>query len=140
MLILRPEDVQYCCVTHQEIAPESILPGLNYNGHLFVKVQSYARNQLENAILRCREFLELKVPVLPIIVKEPTALTLWSKNESIIVVKSSSNSVVAPESTPTKKQKSKIKYRGVEVVRETKIVLPSQIVKNPKLKYRGQSY
>ncbi|MGK7914276.1 MAG: hypothetical protein AB4038_01830, partial [Prochloraceae cyanobacterium] len=125
---------------NQALSTAKNIPGLSYNGHLFVQVKSYARNQWENAVLRCREFLQLNVPVMSIIVKEATELTLWSKDESVVLVKNRSSSLVAQQSPRTKKQPTPVKYRGVEIKREKKIIISSQILKNPKLKYRGQSY
>ena len=83
MLILEPKEVEYCCVSYQGIAHTEVLPGLSYCGHLFVKVKSYAQDQWENALLECRELLELKAPVLSIIVKESTGFTLWSEDKSV---------------------------------------------------------
>lgn len=141
MLILKSENVQYCHLSHQEESATTSFPGLSYRGHLFVQVESYPLNQSLNAISHCREFLDRQVPVMSIIVKEATRLTLWSKNESVSLVKNTTSSVATPQSSSNKQQKARVKYRGVEITRQKKILLsPSQIVKNSKLKYRGQSY
>ena len=83
MLILQPEQVQYCYVSHQGVNQPETLPGLSYHGHLFIQVKSYAQEQGKNAILHCRELLDLKASVLSIIVKEPTGFTLWSEDKSV---------------------------------------------------------
>ncbi len=83
MLILQPQEVQYCCVSHQSDSQTETSPGLSYHGHLFIQVKSYAQDQWKNAILHCRELLELKASPLSIIVKEPTGFTLWSEDKSV---------------------------------------------------------
>ena len=125
------------CRTHVQT---ETLPGLSYHGHLFIQVKSYAQDQWKNAILHCRELLDLKTSPLSIIVKEPTGFTLWSEDKSVKRALNQPSSEVTLGNTPTKNKKAPIKYRGVEIVRKKKIVVTSQIVKNTKLKYRGQSY
>ena len=140
MLILKAKEVQYCSVSHQGVPQGETLPGLSYHGHLFIKVKSYAQDQWKKAILHCRELLQLKRSPLSIIVKEPTGFTLWSEDKSLKCALNQPASKVTLGNTSTKNKKAQIKYRGVEIVREKKLMGASKIVKNSQLKYRGQSY
>jgi len=88
MLILASKDVKYCFVSSQKQNTKTQpMPGVAYRGHLFAKVKSYQQNQLDKAIIRCREFLDLEIPVLCLIVKEASGFSLWYEDSSLKVVK-----------------------------------------------------
>lgn len=141
MLILQPQEVQYCCLSHQDVPQPEKLVALNYHGHLLVRVKSYAQDKWKNAILDCRKLLELKLSVLSIIIKEPTGSTLWYEDKSVKCYLNQATTAVTFESTaPTKKHQAKMKYRGVEIPRQNKKLLLFQTAVKLSLKYRGQSY
>lgn len=83
MLIVGCKDVKYCSVSHKKKNPTEALPGVSYRGFLFAKVTSYGQNHLDKAIRRCREFLDLEVPVLCLIIKESTGFSLWYADKSL---------------------------------------------------------
>ncbi len=112
MLILQPEEVQYCGVSHQGRPQTEILPGLSYYGHLFIKVKSYAQDQGENALKHCRELLELKASVMSIIVEDSTGFTLWSEDKSVKRNLHQPASEVRPQTSATKNPNASLKYRG----------------------------
>jgi len=88
MLILASKDVKYCFVSSQKQGEQTAtLPGLAYRGHLFIRVKSYQKNQLDKAIVKCREFLDLEIPVLCLIVKEASGFSLWYEDSSLKIVK-----------------------------------------------------
>ncbi len=103
MLILSSKDVKYCFVSSQKKSQQtSPLAGVAYRGHLFAKVKSYQHNQLDKAIARCREFLDLEIPVLCLIVKESTGFSLWYQDGSLKLVQN--NSVASDRDRPNHKQ------------------------------------
>ena len=87
MLILLPQEVEYCQIISPKSTKKTTQVGLKYHGYLFIKVKSYSLAQSHNAILSCREILE-RPPFsrLPILLKEPSAYSLWFETKSSIVV------------------------------------------------------
>ena len=118
MLILQPEEIEYCHVSHLLTYPVKPRNGLSYHGHLFVEITSYAQDQFPNAVRHCRELLEIKASVLSIIVKEPTGFTLWSEDKYVQRLDQQNSPVVTQQSIPTEQTKGVIKYRGVEILSE----------------------
>ncbi len=91
MLILSSKDVNYCFVSSENKGSQKApIPGIAYRGHLFAKLKSYQQNQLDKAIIRCREFLDLEIPVVCLIIKEGNGFSLWYQDSSLKLVKSSS--------------------------------------------------
>ncbi len=141
MLILKNEDVEYCNLSHQKSSEVENIPGIKYHGHLFVKVKSYAKNQLHNAILRCRELLEHNTPVqLPIILKESTGYSIWFEHQSVKEIQASNSGIAPRKTTANSKHKTTLKYRGVEIVKENKQSSQSSNRSTRKMKYRGKDY
>lgn len=136
MFILNPGEVQYCRLSYQG----KPLNGLNYHGHLFVQVRSYTQDQLENALRKCRESLEVKVSVLSIITKEPNGFALWSEEKDVRLLKEQNSPAVTQQSTPTNKPKARIKYRGVEISPQAQKLPTSPTAAKSELKYRGRPY
>ena len=141
MLILKNEDVEYCNLSHQQSTEVENIPGIKYHGHLFVKVKSYATDQLHNAILGCRELLDRNTPVqLPIILKESTGYSIWFENKSVKVIQASNSGVAPRKTTANSEHKTTLKYRGVEIVKQTKQASQSSNHSTRKMKYRGKDY
>jgi hypothetical protein len=141
MLILYPEDVHYCYVKYPKASLVETLPGLIYYEHLFIKVASYSSDQFQNALLQCRHFLEQKMPVLSIVVKEPTGATVWSENDLIKLI-DPNEQPENPEisSRSEKAEKLVLKYRGVEIVSDSQTLQGLHFQEKLKLKYRGTAY
>ena len=79
MLILDSEQVKYCQVIAHIEGQKRIESGLIYQDDVFLKVKSYAREDLEKAIRECREnYLDnddIEVPIL--VIKSVKEVTLW---------------------------------------------------------------
>lgn len=82
MLILNSSDVEYCFVKKQLPDREKILPALTYKGVLFVKLKSYAKNKIDEAIEQCKKILDQTAQPTSIIVKHSRGLTLWLSEKS----------------------------------------------------------
>ena len=94
MLILNASEVEYCQVNHFQGKEAKTVLGLNYKGHLFIKSRTYAKNQLENAVERCRHFLDLEIPVTSIVVNEDNCISVWFEHKKVKLVKSDENEAI----------------------------------------------
>ena len=139
MLILQPEEIEYCHVSHLLTYPVKPINGLSYHGHLFVEIKSYAQEQFPNAVRHCRELLEIKASVLSIIVKEPTRFTLWSEDKYVQRLDQQNSPIVTQQSIPNEQTKGVIKYRGVEILPQVEKLPRAQKSVKSELKYRGRS-
>lgn len=84
MLILDAKQVKYCNVTRQVGGQAETIPGVAYQGNLFVQFASYGKDQKKQAIQRSRlEFLEQKGQVLCLVIEEETGFTLWSQDDEV---------------------------------------------------------
>lgn len=83
MLILESEQVKYCRVVRRLAGKLEKVPGVNYRGLLFAKIAGFEVDQLESAIKKCREFLDLDDPIASIIVKEKDAITVWTEEGKV---------------------------------------------------------
>lgn len=91
MLILEAEQVKYCNVVRKIAEREEIIPGISYQGNLFVKAKSFDKDQLEIAIKQCRElFLDAQTPILALIIKDKTGFSIWSQDNEIKLADSGS--------------------------------------------------
>lgn len=106
MFILESKDVEYCDIPYIEAGSRKILSGLNYRGHLFVKVNDYAQTQSKNAVAQCRLFLDQKIPITSIIVREPKGISLWVYNDQLDLLLNQGFQQFLP--APTSKQGPKI--------------------------------
>lgn len=98
MFILNAADVEFCYVTYSKTDLAKILPGVNYRGYLFVKAYNHAREKFKKAILQSREFLDQKIPVVSIVVREEESISVWIHNEQLeLVTESNVTHYPAPE-------------------------------------------
>jgi hypothetical protein len=114
MFILNSQDVKYCYVRYLEADGAGTFPGLSYRGHLFVQVMSYNSNQLEKAIQRCRQFLDLDEPVLSIVVKELNSISVWSENKNIELVEIQNSSSLTSKFERSKSLFAKLTPRSLK--------------------------
>ncbi|MGF1489790.1 MAG: hypothetical protein ACFBSE_22110 [Prochloraceae cyanobacterium] len=78
MLILTPQEIEYCQLSESRSDRKRLFSAIKYQGILFVKIASFTINQLTEAIAICKEFLEEGEAVPTIIVSEADRITLWS--------------------------------------------------------------
>ena len=84
MLMLKAEQVQYCRVHRQEKGRVETVPGIAYENKLFVKSKSFAKDQKEKAIQRCRDdFAKQNGRILFLVVEEETGFTLWYEDGQV---------------------------------------------------------
>ncbi|MEB3337210.1 MAG: hypothetical protein VKJ46_07110 [Leptolyngbyaceae bacterium] len=94
MLILQAEQVKYCEVVPQANPEATPLPGVAYQGKLFLKRSSYSKDQGQEAIKRARSaFLEDKGQVLWLVIEDSSDFTLWSQNDQVQVFEEPASTV-----------------------------------------------
>ena len=145
MLILTQQDIEYCQLIDTDSSIQKRYSAVFYKGLFFIKIKSFDNNKSQEAVKRCRQFLDRKYPITSIIVKEPDCMTLWSKatdlNLNFTIELRKINSA---EQAETKQKKSLLKYRGQQTIEPSEkksITLKENIVnRKKKLRYRGSSY
>lgn len=90
MLMLKAEQVQYCHVRRQVEARIETVPGIAYYNKLFVKSESFAKSEREQAIERCRQdFAKQKGQTLFLVVEDETGFTIWYENDQVQLAETS---------------------------------------------------
>ena len=81
MQILTADQVNYCDIVPTGGTPDTIEPGIQYHGKLFIRREFYSKAQHQEAIQAGRKaFLDLKAKTLFLVVEEPTGYTLWQED------------------------------------------------------------
>ena len=82
--ILNSEQVEYCQVVRQTEDSSEILPGVAYDGKLFLKKASYQKEKATEAIDRAREnFLDHKGLVKFLVIKDAINYDIWVEDKAI---------------------------------------------------------
>ncbi len=149
MLILTSRDIEYCEFIDEEVYPQKIYPGIFYRGFFFLQVGIFTNDRLEQALIRCRQFLETQEPITSIIVKEINKLTLWSEMPEVNLILQKQKLVAEPDNTniqtplETNYQKTLLKYRGITIIKSPQQDNNSSdrtesIAQKTAIKYRGK--
>jgi len=92
--ILNSEQVEYCQVVRQTEDSSEILPGIAYDGKLFLKTASYQIDNKTEAIDRARKsFLENKALVMFLVVRDDTNYQIWAEDKTIELLQPDPTSV-----------------------------------------------
>jgi hypothetical protein len=95
MFVLEANQVQYC---HASRATGDSLVAISYGSSLFIKAESFAKDELDNAIKFCREvYLDGERQIPCIILKEDRGVGIWQQDKDISFVKK-----YEPKSQPQK--------------------------------------
>jgi hypothetical protein len=85
MFVLESSQVQYCQATRT--AGDSLI-AVAYGSCLFIKAESFAKDELDNAIKFCREvYLDGKRQIPCIILKEEQGVGIWQQDANLTFVK-----------------------------------------------------
>ncbi|MDY6939962.1 MAG: hypothetical protein SWY16_20195 [Cyanobacteriota bacterium] len=85
MLVLHPEQVQYCQVTREIRGKTEQLPGIIYQAILFCKCKSYPKEYKQQAIDWTRKkIIETQEQILFSIVEESQELSIWQQDSRLI--------------------------------------------------------
>jgi len=96
VLILKKEDVNYCSVIrHAEDRVEK-LPGLAYQDKLFLKKQSFRRDQTQVAIEQSRQkHIAGQEERSSLLVEDAFGITLWIEDQQVKLAQDSSHNILA---------------------------------------------
>jgi hypothetical protein len=90
MQILSSSQVKFCNVLKQGEDRENNFPGIAYQGKLFAKVDSFAKDAGTTAIKRGREvFLQNKGLLQCLVVEDQTGFTVWCQDNDLEIVDNS---------------------------------------------------
>jgi hypothetical protein len=85
MFVLEANQVQYCHASRPAGDP---LLAVSYGSYLFIKAESFAKDELDNAIKFCREvYLDGEKQIPCIILKEEQGVGIWQQDKDIKFVK-----------------------------------------------------
>ena len=155
MLFLTPQDIEYCEFIDKEVYPQKNHSGIFYKGFFFFQVACFTNDRLEQAILRCRQFLEGQEPITSIIVQEQNKLTLWSEIPEVnlilqkqkLISETDNSNINYHKRLENSDQKTILKYRGITIIKSVKKISQQDnnsteknksIAKKNIIKYRGK--
>jgi hypothetical protein len=95
MFVLEADRVQYC---HASRPNGDSLVAISYGSYLFIKAESFAKDELDNAIKFCREvYLDGERQIPCIVLKEDRGVGIWQQDKDLSFVKK-----YEPKSQPQK--------------------------------------
>ncbi len=86
-MLLKSRDVSYCQLVCQVGTASAIVNGVNYQGNLFVRGNSYPLSQRQSAIMEMRHsYLDPEPAIACLLVEDGDRLTIWHEDRYIIKV------------------------------------------------------
>ncbi len=86
-MLLKSQDVSYCQLVRQVETSSAIVSGVNYQGNLFMRGNSYPLSQRQLAIMEMRRsYLDPEPAIACLLVEEGDLLTIWYEDRYIIKV------------------------------------------------------
>ena len=94
-MLLKSQDVSYCQFVRQFGTRSEIVSGVNYQGNLFVRGNSYPQQQRQAAITEMRRnYLDPEPAVACLLVEDGDVVTIWYEDRYIIKVVESAQDLV----------------------------------------------
>ncbi len=94
-MLLKSQDVSYCQLVRQFGTVSEIVSGVNYQGNLFVRGNSYPQQQRQTAITEMRRsYLDPEPAVACLLVEEGDIVTIWYEDRYIIKIAEDANDIV----------------------------------------------
>jgi Domain found in Dishevelled, Egl-10, and Pleckstrin (DEP) len=94
-MLLKSQDVSYCQLVRQFGTTSEIVSGVNYQGNLFVRGNSYPQQQRQTAITEMRRsYLDPEPAVACLLVAEGDIVTIWYEDRYIVKVVEDENDIV----------------------------------------------
>jgi hypothetical protein len=86
-MLLKSQDVSYCQLVRQVGTTSEIVSGVNYQGNLFVRGNSYPQQQRQAAITEMRRsYLDPEPAIACVLVEDGDIVTIWYEDRQIIKV------------------------------------------------------
>jgi hypothetical protein len=84
-MLLKSQDISYCQLVRQFGTSSEIVSGVNYQGNLFVRGNSYPLNQRQSAIMEMRRnYLDPEPAVACLLVEDGDIVTIWYEDRYIV--------------------------------------------------------
>jgi hypothetical protein len=94
-MLLKSQDVSYCQLVRQFGNTSEIVNGVNYQGNLFVRGNSYPQQQRQMAITEMRRsYLDPEPVIACLLVEDGDIVTIWYEDRYIIKVVESTEDIV----------------------------------------------
>jgi Domain found in Dishevelled, Egl-10, and Pleckstrin (DEP) len=94
-MLLKSQDVSYCQLVRQFGTISEIVSGVNYQGNLFARGNSYPQQQRQAAITEMRRsYLDPEPAVACLLVEDGDIVTIWYEDRYIIKIVEDANDIV----------------------------------------------
>jgi Domain found in Dishevelled, Egl-10, and Pleckstrin (DEP) len=94
-MLLKSQDISYCQLVRQFGTTSEIVSGVNYQGNLFVRGNSYPQQQRQSAIIEMRRnYLDPEPAVACLLVEDGDLVTIWYEDRYIIKVVETTQEIV----------------------------------------------
>ncbi|WP_373540810.1 DEP domain-containing protein [Chamaesiphon sp.] len=94
-MILKSQDVSYCQLVRQFGTISEIVSGVNYQGNLFVRGNSYPQQQRQSAITEMRRsYLDPEPAAACLLVEDGEMVIIWYEDRHIVKVVDSAQDLV----------------------------------------------
>ena len=94
-MLLKSQDVSYCQLVRQFGTISEIVSGVNYQGNLFARGNSYPQQQRQAAITEMRRsYLDPEPAVACLLVENGDIVTIWYEDRYILKIVEDANDIV----------------------------------------------
>ena len=94
-MLLKSQDISYCQLVRQFGTTSEIVSGVNYQGNLFIRGNSYPQQQRQSAIIEMRRnYLDPEPAVACLLVEDGDLVTIWYEDRYIIKVVETAKEIV----------------------------------------------
>jgi hypothetical protein len=94
-MLLKSQDVSYCQLVRQFGNTSEIVSGVNYQGNLFVRGNSYPQQQRQSAITEMRRsYLDPEPAVACLLVEDGDIVTIWYEDRYITKIVENAQDII----------------------------------------------
>jgi Domain found in Dishevelled, Egl-10, and Pleckstrin (DEP) len=94
-MLLKSQDVSYCQLVRQFGNTSEIVSGVDYQGNLFVRGNTYPQHQRQDAITEMRRsYLDPEPAIACLLVADGNIVTIWYEDRYIVKVVKSAEDIV----------------------------------------------
>ncbi|MFM2304410.1 MAG: hypothetical protein RLZZ135_1822, partial [Cyanobacteriota bacterium] len=94
-MLLKSQDISYCQLIRQFGTTSEIVDGVNYQGSLFVRGNSFHCQQRQSAILEMRRnYLDPEPAIACLLVEDGDIVTIWYEDRYILKIVETTKEIV----------------------------------------------
>ncbi len=116
------KELEYYFLVNLEGENPPVLEVLIYLDRIFLPLESYSLDRIEQARGKCQEFLELDKSIFSILIKSSQEITIWIAKEQFQLA-----SFFQKETAITSLQKTEMSYHSIEPASQLKCLTSSRI-------------